>query len=54
MQCSPGDGDRINSFALVSYIPDPLGRAIIAPPLIAEKKDVDIIVDCLRKTLATI
>jgi len=26
MQCSPGDGDRINSFALVSYIPDPLGR----------------------------
>jgi beta-alanine--pyruvate transaminase len=28
--------------------------AIIAPPLIAEKKDVDIIVDCLRKTLATI
>jgi beta-alanine--pyruvate transaminase len=28
--------------------------AIIAPPLIAEKKDVDIIVDCLRKTLATV
>lgn len=25
MQCSPGDGLRINSFALVSYIPDPLG-----------------------------
>ena len=28
--------------------------AIIAPPLIAERKDVDIIVDCLRKTLATV
>lgn len=26
MQCSPGAGDRINSFALVSYIPDPLGE----------------------------
>ncbi|MBX9600364.1 MAG: 2'-5' RNA ligase family protein [Bryobacteraceae bacterium] len=26
MHCSPGDGERINSFALVSYIPDPLGR----------------------------
>ena len=28
--------------------------AIIAPPLIADRKDVDIIVECLRKTLATI
>ena len=25
MHCWPGPGDRINSFALVSYIPDPLG-----------------------------
>jgi beta-alanine--pyruvate transaminase len=28
--------------------------AIIAPPLIADRKDVDSIVDCLRRTLATI
>ncbi len=28
--------------------------AIIAPPLIAEKSHVDMIVDCLRKTLATV
>src|SRR5512146_3121577 len=26
MHCWPGPGDRINSFALVSYIPDPLGK----------------------------
>jgi 2'-5' RNA ligase len=25
MSCSEGEGERINSFALVSYIPDPLG-----------------------------
>lgn len=25
MQCCPSDGERVNSFALVSYIPDPLG-----------------------------
>jgi 2'-5' RNA ligase len=25
MQCSEGEGERINSFALVCYIPDPLG-----------------------------
>jgi beta-alanine--pyruvate transaminase len=28
--------------------------AIIAPPLIAERSHVDVIVDCLRKTLATV
>jgi 2'-5' RNA ligase len=25
MECPPGDGERINAFALVSYIPEPLG-----------------------------
>jgi 2'-5' RNA ligase len=28
MQCSPNGGVRVNSFALVSYIPDPLGHAL--------------------------
>ncbi len=28
--------------------------AIIAPPLIAERGHIDMIVDCLRKTLATV
>jgi 2'-5' RNA ligase len=28
MECNPGTGGRINSFALVSYIPDPLGSCL--------------------------
>jgi beta-alanine--pyruvate transaminase len=27
---------------------------IIAPPLIAERQHIDVILDCLRKTLATV
>jgi 2'-5' RNA ligase len=47
MDCNPGAGDRINSFALVSYIPDPLGSFL-------DRLRQELVSSCFAKSHVTI
>lgn len=47
MWCSPDEGSRINSFALVSYIPDPLGEFL-------DRLRRDLVLGCAARSHVTI
>ena len=47
MECPPGDGERINSFALVSYIPDPLGSFL-------DRLRQDLVAGCFARAHVTV
>lgn len=47
MQCSPEEGERINSFALVSYVPDPLGAFL-------DQVRRDLVAECIARSHVTI